>query len=255
MPNTIMKMSGLPSPQVRHIYRNRTGGLISTYSTTDGICYRCVSSVTNAIPPPDPPGPTGPGQPALQIRLFPNTAVGTFSWFPMPGGATGLVDYGNGTLVPWEQDPMSLTFSGSVPANGVVSIYSDKMTLLSLNTQPIRSITIVNAPPIFTQLACTDNKLVGCVDLRNATSLTNVDFAGNYINGVLFPSPSVMSYVFLNNNLISQANAESIALQLMSSSLTSGYLNLVIRSQRNGVFINITTTPFLNLISKGWNVS
>jgi len=247
-------MSGWPSPQVRHIYRNRTGGMISSYSTTNGICHRCVSSVTNAVPPPDPPGPTGPDQPALQIRLFPGTAVGSFNWYPLPNIASGLIDYGNGTLVPWEQDAMSQSFSGSVPANGVVSIYSDNMALLTLNTQPIRSITIVNAP-VFRQLTCTDNKLVGCVDLRNATSLTTVDFADNYLNGVLLPIPSAMALLFLNNNLISQANAESIALQLMSSSNTSGNLSLVIRSQRNGVLLNITTAPFMNLISRGWSVS
>jgi hypothetical protein len=211
--------------------------------------------VTNAIPPEPtgPTGPTGPGQPVLQIRLFPNTAVGSFSWFPMPSSSTGLVDYGNGTLVPWEQDYMSpQPFIGSVPTNGVVSIYSDDIRALTLNTQPIRSITIINAP-LLTSLTCTDNKLVGCVDLRSVNPQF-ADFTNNYINGVLLPSsPNQARFIWLSNNLINQANAESIALQLMSSSAPSG--SLVIRTQRNGVLLNITTTPFLNLISKGWTVS
>lgn len=252
MPNTIRKMSGWPSPQVRHIYRNRTGGMISSYSTTNGVCYKCVSSVTNAIPPgpTGSTGATGPAQPVLQARLFPNTAVASFSWYPMPGSSTGLIDYGNGTLVPWEQDIMSQSFSGSVPANGVVSIYSDNMNSLTFNTQPVRTITIVNAP-VLTGLVCFDNMLVGCVDLRNATNLGAVDFGNNYINGVLLP-PKQMQVVWLSNNLITQTNAESIATQLMSSSRTG---SLAIRPQRNGVFLDITTTPFLNLIGRGWSVS
>ena len=229
--------------------------MISSYSTTNGICYRCVSSVTNAIAPgptgaTGASGATGSAQPVLQARLFPGIAVGSFSWLPAPNNSSGLIDYGNGTIVPWEQDVMENALSGSVPANGLVSIYSDNMSSLSFNTQPVRSITIVNAPVLIV-LNCFNNKLVGCVDLRNATNLQAVDFGNNYINGVLLP-PKQMMIVWLSNNLITQTNAESIATQLMSSSRTGTF---TIRAQRNGVLLDITTTPFLNLIGRGWSVS
>jgi len=196
-----------------------------------------------------PPGPTGAtGYASIVLQFSPQVSPLSFSWTTT---GSGTVDYSDGRgKVPF----MSGSNSGTVPPNGIVSIYSSNITILRCNGQPIMFADISNAPSLL-EVNFDGCRLSGSLNITKNTKLQTLSISGGFITGLVgLKYCKDLKYIALYNNLINQINGEDIANQIAIATADTPYGSLYISSQR-GQQVYVYTLPFQNLLyNLGWDL-
>jgi hypothetical protein len=241
MQNTIRKMSGWPSPQVRHIYKNR--GLVTNYSTIGGICKICPP----VIPPPPPPPPAN-------IRVALQLVVPILFLVTVYGN--GSYDSGNGILVPFIAQ-MPMTISMTVQPGNTVLFYSTNISIFNMVDQPVSLLDVSNCPTLAI-LRCNQTNpgqsyLTGAFDISANQNLVEVQFLNTLISSLtgVTSCPTLGTIVF-TGAAFTQTTADELVNDLLTNGTPNG--NLAIVNQSGGT-IDINGFLYTTLINTyNWTI-
>ena len=234
-------MSGCPVRQVRHVYKNRTGGPITSYSTIGKVCKLCISSFPTPPPPPPPP----PHNILVGIGTT-NTAV---IQLYVEGSGTYIVD--SRDPVPFNE-PAGFFVPVTVYNNSKIYILSANISTFVMMGYPILSTLSISNAPTLHFVTISNSQLSGVFDVSSNINLEQIELSDNLLTGVtgLNVCPNLSSINITNTN-ITQSAADSIANQINVAGATDGYLN--ISSQKTGT-INTTGAIYNTLRGKNWTI-